>query len=114
MNWLKRFQDLTGWLPLALLGALGGWVLLGSVSDRDGLMRWLIELFIVLCYAFAASGVTYLAWRRWSTRLTAEQLDQLWAGIVAGQRGPLAVYIVNAVFYLCAFIALLCFFRPPR
>lgn len=109
MNWLKRWQEFTGWLPLLLLIAVLAWVVLGAVSDRDDLIRWLIELPVRTLYVVAASGVSYLVWRRWSFRMDDEQLREYWTGLLAGDLGSIVVFLVNAGFYLCVFIASLWF-----
>ncbi len=108
--WLKRHQEFFGWMPLLLIVAVGAWVLLGAVSDRDDLIRWLLELPVKSLYAAAASGVAYLVWRRWSYRMNDDELRAYWAGLLAGAPGPMVIYLVNAAFYLCVFAALLVYF----
>lgn len=103
--WLKRWQEFAGWMPLLLVVAVFAWILLGAVSDRDDLIRWLIELPVRALYLVAASGVSYLVWRRWSYRMTDAQQARYWDGLLAGEPGPTVVYLVNAGFYLCVFVA---------
>ena len=108
-NWLARFQEFVGWAPLAFVLAVVAWGFLGGIADRDDLIRRLLQLPVASIYALLASGVAYLVWRRWSYRLGDEQLKAYWEGVMAGNRGPLIVYAVNAGFYLCAFLAVLFF-----
>lgn len=107
---LERYQEFYGWMPLLLLLAVSAWVVLGAVSDRDDLIRWLLELPVKTLYAAACSGVAYLVWRRWSYRMNEEELRAYWAGLLAGAPGPAIIYLVNAGFYLCVFCALLYYF----
>lgn len=108
--WLKRWQEFVGWMPLLLVIAVIAWVLLGAVSDRDDLIRWLIELPVKVLYALGASGVTYLVWRRWSYRMNDTELRAYWDGIMRGDAGPLIVYLTNAALYVAVFCAVLVYF----
>lgn len=109
-DWLKRWQEFAGWMPLLLVLAVLAWVLLGGVSDRDDLIRWLIELPVKTLYAAAVSGVAYLVWRRWSFRMDDEQMSRYLNGLLAGEPGPTTIYLTNAGFYLCVFVTLLYYF----
>jgi hypothetical protein len=113
-DWLKRYQEMTGWLPLLAVLAVVGWVVFGASAGRDDLIRWLLELPILTGYALAAAGMAYLAWRRWSIRLKEAEVCDYWERLMRGERGALVVYVVNAAFYLIAFLALLWFFWQPR
>jgi len=97
-------------MPLLLILAVVAWVALGAVSDRDDLIRWLLELPVKALYAAAVSGVTYLVWRRWSFRMDDKQYATYLLGLMAGQPGPVIVYLTNAGFYLCTFALLLWYF----
>lgn len=108
--WLKRWQEFSGWMPLVAFVAMLAWVALGGVSSRDDLVHTLIELPVKVLYAIGASGVTYLVWRRWSFRMDDEQQRVYWAGLLAGEAGPLIVYLTNTAFFACTFIAVLFFF----
>lgn len=113
---LTRWQEFIGWTPLLVVLALAGFVLLGALyprldGDRLGL---LLELAIISAHAMAAVGVTYLVWRRWRLQITEEQQRRLWDGLMAGERGPLLVHVVNAAVWLASLIALLIFFRVVR
>ncbi len=107
---LKRYQEFSGWMPVLLVVAVVAWVVLGGVSDRDDLIRWLLELPVKALYAAAISGTAYLVWRRWSFRMTDEQQKTYIDGLLQGQRGPVLVYLTNTGFYLCALLALLYFY----
>ena len=108
--WLKRHQEFFGWMPLLLIVAVMAWVLLGAVSDRDDLIRWLIELPVKVLYALGASGVAYLVWRRWSYRMSDDELHAYWSGLMRGDAGPLIVYLTNAGFYCAIFTGVLIYF----
>lgn len=105
-----RYQDFFGWMPLMLVLSILAWVVLGAVSDRDDLVRWLIELPVKTLYATAASGVSYLVWRRWSYRMSDDELRSYWGKLLSGEPGAMAVHITNTVFYLCTFVSLLYYF----
>lgn len=113
-NYLKRWQEFVGWLPVVVLLAVAAWIVLGAL-DRLAVvdaLAMLVDLPIRTAYALAALGLAYLVWRRWSMRLSGEQLDDLWRRLMAGELGALIVFVVNAGFYLCASLALLYFFSP--
>ena len=115
-EYLKRWQEFVGWAPLLLLFAIGAWLVFGAMDPLavvDALAQ-LVDLPIDTLRALVASGLAYLIWRRWSYRLTGEQLDQLWAGVMRGERGPLIIFSVNAGFYLCVTLSLLYFFFSGR
>jgi len=108
-NWLLRHQDFLGWAPMAFVLAIGSWVALGGIADRDDLIRRILQIPVATIYALIASGVAYQVWRRWSYRMCEAELEVYWAGALAGNRGPLIIYAINAGFYLCAFLAVLFF-----
>lgn len=112
--WLNRFQELTGWAPFVFALALGAWVLLGALGTKNDNIRQLIEMPINSLYLILPAGMAYLLWRRWSIRLTAEQLEAHWNGIRAAKVGDIIIYVTNAVFYLCAFALSLYFFSKFR
>lgn len=108
--WLTRHQEFFGWMPLLMLIAVAAWILLGGVSDRDDLIRWLLELPVKSLYAAAASGIAYIVWRRWSYRMNDDELRAYWAALLAGESGAIIIYLTNAGFYACTFVALLLYF----
>ncbi len=109
-DWLVRWQEFAGWMPAMLAVALTAWVVLGGVSDRDDLMRWLIELPVKTLYAAAVSGIAYLVWRRWSYRMSTDEQAAYWRALLAGEPGAVVIYLGNLGFYLCVFAALLVYF----
>lgn len=111
---IQRWQEMGVLLPLVVALTLAGWTTLGGVAAQSPLITWLLELPVYSAYAFAANGLAYLAWRRWSIRLTDPQIENFWDRLMDGDRGAITVFIVNATFYLCAFVSLLWFFRPAR
>ena len=113
-DWLRRWQEFTGWLPLLAVLAVVGWIVLGASAGRADLVRWLLELPIVTGYALAAAGLAYLTWRRWSYRLDDAGKAELWRRLLAGERGAITVYVVNAAFYLALVVVYALFFAPPR
>jgi hypothetical protein len=115
-DFLKRWQEFTGWLPLLVFLALAGWVVFGALDPRlaPDRLSWLLDLPVMVAYALAASGMSYLAWRRWSVRLTGEEICAYWARVQAGERGAVVVFVVNAAFYLAALGMFLWFFYPAR
>lgn len=106
--WLRRWQELIGWGPLAAIVAVVAWMLLSQVPGfavgKDTIPRF-AELPVGILRLLLASGAAYLVWRRWRIKLTPEQQDAYWAALMAGDRGALAVHLVNAGFYLCVFLA---------
>lgn len=111
-QWLIRWQELAGWLPLTVAAVMAAWLVLGALLPwgAETAIEGLIELTIRLAYALAAVGVARLVWRRWRTQLTDEQLGAFWAGVMAGERGPLIAHAINAVAYLTIVAMLLVFF----
>ncbi len=114
MSWLRRFQEFMGWLPLIAALAVLGWVVLGTAAARDDLVRWLLELPILTAHALAASGLAYLAWRRWSMRLDDAGKADLWRRLMAGERGALTVFAINAAMYALFLVVFAWFVWPAR
>lgn len=111
-TWIRRWQEPVVWLPLLALLALVAWLVLGAL-DPDStvdLMARLIELPIIAAYAVAALGLAWLARRRFRHRLTPDQSDAYWVGLMAGRIGPIVVCIVDAVVWIACFALLLYFF----
>lgn len=108
--WLRRWQELIGWGPLAVAVTIGAWILLTSIDGvqigKDTVPRFL-ELPVGVLRLLLASGVAYLVWRRWRIKLTPEQQAAYWQALMAGAPGALAVHLTNAAFYLCVFLAAL-------
>lgn len=113
-DWIKRWQEATGWLPFVVVLALAGWLVLGSLDSLaiTDTLALLGLLPIKVAYAFAALLLTYHGWRRWSFRLSDEQQQELWRRLMRGQVGAIVVYVVNAGFFLCLALALLLLFSP--
>lgn len=116
VRWLVRFQEFMGWTPLIVILAVGAWIFFGALDPRVGPDRLglLLDLPVFTAYALVSSGVSYLIWRRWSKRLTSDQLEKLWAGVMGGHRGPMTIFVTNAVFYLATLILVFSFFWPAR
>jgi hypothetical protein len=113
-NYLKRWQEFLGWAPLVAVIALTAWLVLGALDPLavvDALAQ-LVDLPIRAVWALVALGLAYLTWRRWSYRLTEEQMNDLWNRLMAGERGAIVAFSINAGFYLCVTLALLYFFSP--
>ena len=115
-KFLTRWQEFIGWLPLLAALIIAAWIVLGALDALAtlDLLAVVADLPVRSAYAFAALGLAYLAWRRWSYRLTTEQKADLWERLMKGERGAIVVYVVNAGFYLCTTLALLYFFLPAR
>jgi amino acid transporter len=113
---LRRWQEFTGWLPLAVILALSAWLVLGALLPWGAAtaVESVIELAVLLAYALAATGVARLAWRRWRQPMSDEARSEYWRGIMAGERGPIIAHAINAAVYLSLCVALLLFFSPPR
>jgi TRAP-type C4-dicarboxylate transport system permease small subunit len=113
---IQRFAEFIGWLPLQVALAIMGVVVLGGMARGLGpdLLAWLAELPIYLAFAFAALGISYLAWRRWRMPLDEARKAELWERLMAGERGAVVVYVVNAVFWVAVLWLALDFFRPAR
>lgn len=113
---LARYQEVLLWLPGLILLAVGGVIVFGGMAGGLGpdLLAWLAELPIFSGYAFAALGLSYVAWRRWRFRLSESQTQDLWERLMRGERGAIIVFVVNAIFYLAVLWLALDFFRPSR
>lgn len=112
--WLKRWQEFIGWLPILVLVAVAGWILLGGITDRNDLIRWLLELPVLTTYALAALGVAYLARRRQRRKLTKDESRLLWERTLNGERGALIVYLTDVLVWAVTFVSSLWFFWPRR
>jgi hypothetical protein len=114
LAYLKRWQEFVGWLPLVVILAAGAWLVFGALDPLAVVdaLAMLVTLPIRAAYAFAALGLAYLAWRRWSQRLDETQLADFWRRLMNGEPGALIVFAINAGFYLCVSLALLLFFSP--
>jgi hypothetical protein len=115
-KWFERWQEFTGWLPVIVIFTVIGWVVFGALDPQIGPDRlgMLLDLPVFAAYGLAASGLAYLMWRRWSMRLTDEQLGEYWAALMRGERGALVVFVTNAAFYLSATWLGLWFLYPAR
>lgn len=113
---VTRWQEFAGWLPLVGLLALAAWVFLGGLDRSQGAisLSLLIELPVLTAYALAALGLAQLARRRFRKKLTEEQQEQLWQGVLRGDRGALVVFISDTVVWLVLALVLLAFFWPAR
>lgn len=112
--WLKRWQEFIGWLPALVLLALAGWVLLGGLTDRNDLIRWLLELPVLTGYALAALGIAFLARRRQRRKLSADEAEHLWSRTLAGERGALIIYLTDTLVWALTYVLSLLFFWPHR
>ena len=113
-TWLRRWQEPVVWLPALAVIAIAAWVVLGALdpaSTVDVVAR-LIELPIQTAYAIAALGLAWLARRRQRRKLSKEEGQELWAGIIAGRRGPLIVYITDTIVWIACVVLLLHVFSP--
>lgn len=112
IDYLKRWQEFFGWLPLVALLAIASWLVLGALDSLAVVdaMAQLVDVPIRALQALCALGLAYLAWRRWSYRMTADELADYWQRLMAGERGAVVVFTFNAGFYLCISLALLFFF----
>lgn len=112
---VSRWQESLVWMPICLVLGLGAWIVLGGL-DRSA-AKDIIPLWTVLpakiAYAFAALAATHLARRRWRFKLTPEQRQDWWQGVMDFAPGPIVVLVVDAVFSLCALAWLLEFFSLP-
>lgn len=109
---ILRWQEKTILLPILAGLALGAWILVGALDTTAGkdVLASLIELPIRTGFAAAALALTYLARRRWRYKLNAEQQEWWWSGVIAGYRGPLIIYLTDALFTLVCLALLLRFF----
>lgn len=113
-NWLKRWQEFIGWVPLIVAISVAGWILLGGITDRNDLIRWLLELPVLTGYALAALGVAFLARRRQRRALTDAESAELWKRTLAGERGALIIYLTDSIVWALSFALSLWFFWPRR
>lgn len=115
-EWIKRFSEFVGWLPLQVALAIAGVIVLGGMSRGLGpdLLAWVAELPVYLAFGFAALGLSYLAWRRWRYPLTPQQQGELWRRLMDGEIGPIVIYTVNAAFWILVLWIAVWFFRPAR
>lgn len=111
-----RWQEFAGWLPVVGVLAIVAWVFLGGIDRGVGAdtLGLLLELPVLCAYALAALGLGNLARRRFRKKLTEQQKAELWNGVLAGQRGPLFVYLLDTIVWLALTLALLALFWPAR
>jgi hypothetical protein len=112
--WARRWQEFIGWLPLLVVVAVFGWVMLGGITDRSDLIRWLLELPVLTAYALAALGAAFLARRRQRRKLTKEESAALWQRTLAGDRGALIIYLTDTFVWALTYALSLWFFWPRR
>lgn len=112
--WAKRWQEFIGWLPVLALLAVASWILLGGITDRSDIIRWLLELPVLTAYALAALGIAFLARRRQRRKLTKAESIELWNRAVAGERGALIIYLTDVLVWALTFALSFLFFWPHR
>jgi hypothetical protein len=112
VKFFSRWQEHLLWLPITVGLGLGAWVVLGALDPKavqDIIPGWL-NLPLHIGYGIAALAATHLVRRRWRMKLDADKQAQYWTGLMLGQRGPLVMFVADAVVTLCALFALLWFF----
>ncbi len=114
-NFLYRWQEHSGWMPLTIGLAILAWAVLGSLDRTAALdaLPLIVVLPIKIAYVLAAAGATHLIRRRWRKTLDAGQQEEWWARLMNGEKGPMLILVVDAVFSLCALYWLLQFFNLP-
>ena len=110
--WFVRWQEHVGWLPLALVGVMLSYVVVGAV-DRTAVtdvLNLVVELFIRNLYAVSWLSMVYLARRRFRRKLSAAEQTQLWQAAMRSERGPLILVALDALIWIVAGLALLPFY----
>lgn len=74
------------------------------------MMAALVEVPVLTAKAIAALGLAWLARRRFRHRLDAEQKLAYWEGLMAGNGGPLLVFVVDTLVFIACAALLLHFF----
>jgi hypothetical protein len=115
-DFVIRWQELIGWLPLTIVAVLAAWLVLGALLPwgAETALEAVIDLTIRLAYALAAAGVARLLWRRWRMPLTDRQQRDYWASLMRGERGAIFAHVAHSIVYLALVAMLLVFFWVPR
>jgi hypothetical protein len=115
-DFVIRWQELVGWLPLTIVAVLAAWLVLGALLPwgAETALEAVIDLAIRLAYALAAAGVARLLWRRWRMPLSDRQQRDYWTALMRGESGAILAYVGNAIVYIGLVAMLLVFFWVPR
>lgn len=62
MHWLKRWEDLVVWLPVAAVATYIGYLLIPVIDPRAGIDGW-GDLWAALIAGFKGVLATFAAWR---------------------------------------------------
>lgn len=105
------------WLPLMVVMALIGWLVLGALPNMrmtSDLVAWLMELPVTTCYAIAAGGATVLTMEVTGLNLDNEYRQFLIADAVKnGNRSALAVISLEGLAWF-GFLAIFSLFFFPH
>jgi hypothetical protein len=115
-DFVIRWQELIGWLPVAIVVVLAAWLVLGALLPwgAETAIESLIDLTIRLAYALAAAGVARMLWRRWRMPLSERQQRDYWSALMRGESGAIFAYVAHSIVYLALVAMLLTFFWVPR
>lgn len=114
-KWFMRWQDNALFLPLMVIASILAYVFFGS-EDPKGVSESIPLLSILpvkTAYAIAALGLTWFGRRRFRRRLSKDEQNAFWTAVMAGETGPLVVFFLDTVVYLCLAFLLFGFFALP-
>lgn len=108
----RRYHEFLFWLPVSAALTVAAWVVLGALDRTAGLdvLSQLTALPVKAAYAIAAIAGMQLIRRRWHYPLSEDQKLAYWTCLMAGAKGPIIVFITDAVLTLTCIAFLLYFF----
>jgi uncharacterized protein YneF (UPF0154 family) len=106
-----------GWLPLVVVLAIAGSIVLGAfpgVHTTGDQLAWLSELPVHSAYAFAVLGFTWLARRYFRRQLTEAQKKDFWALLMDGNPAAITVFRWDCIVWILSLLTFAWLLAPAR
>jgi len=115
-SFFNRWQEFLIWLPLLVVLAVGGWVVLGALDRTVGadFLAQLLQLPISAAYLSTACAAAWLFKRTYLRDLTASEESELHSCAGQGDRNALRLIILDRLEWLVLIALFVAFFWISR